>query len=131
MKSYQTTVVGVIGVLAGIVVGASSVQHAQMVSFSGANPNTSATDEGVARVGNTDHRLDLESDLERAVRARGAMRLHGAANDVSIGLAEFSDVWEKCVDLFPVIDGNKISKRLALCIGQQNEEKYQTPTTRQ
>lgn len=39
MANRQTYVVGALGVLAGMVVGASSAQNALMVGFSGADPN--------------------------------------------------------------------------------------------
>lgn len=39
MANRQNYVIGALGVLAGMVVGASSAQNALMVGFSGANPN--------------------------------------------------------------------------------------------
>lgn len=45
MANRQTYAVGALGVLLGIVVGANSAQRAEMVSYSGINPNNAAIQE--------------------------------------------------------------------------------------
>jgi|GEM_PF-1046375 len=45
MANRQTYAVGALGVLLGIVVGANSAQRAEMVSYSGTNPNNAAIQE--------------------------------------------------------------------------------------
>lgn len=45
MANRQTYVVGALGVLLGMVVGANSAQRADTVAFSGASPNYSATQQ--------------------------------------------------------------------------------------
>lgn len=42
MANRQTLVVGALGVLVGMVVGANSAQHADVISYAGHNPNSEA-----------------------------------------------------------------------------------------
>jgi len=95
----QKYVVGALGVLVGVVVGASAAHNAQTVSFQGLDPNAAVDQQDVRdtnagiyrnnRINNYDREAAVQKvDLRHLSRARRANRLRSAAPDHDNEFAE-------------------------------------------
>jgi len=98
MANRQTFVVGALGVLVGLAVGASATQNAQVVSFGGQNPNSvldtinprEANDGVYNNNRSNNYGIDIPYtrglSLQESVAARRAQRLHAAAESGQFAL---------------------------------------------